>query len=507
MATALRPGEKDAILRSTFEAALFRFSGMPEPEFTDPLPGAELTWRDWVRRYCPHVCSAPFGARHERLWDWFEALQPGVRSRPRVDIWPRGGAKSSTAELCVARAAVRLSRRYCLYVSDTQAQADKHVSSIANLMERIGVGRAVNVYGHSKGWRHNELRTANGFNVTAFGLDAGARGVKLDNVRPDLIIFDDIDRLHDTELTIEKKEETITGTILPAGSVDAATLFLQNLMHRRSIFWKLANGKADFLHDREAVCMEPAVRNLTYESYLDPADGINRFRITGGEPTWLGQDLATCESQMNTWGPRAFLREAQHEVKAGDAYFFDISKIRIEDDPVIPVGAGQCRAWDLAATEGGGDWTSGPRLVLWGTYPSVRGVFIDWKRGQWASNKVRSIIPQTAEADGPGVKLRIPQDPGQAGKDQAEQLKEALKKYHPILKPVTGDKATRAKGLAEAVNAGNIAFKRAWWNADVLTVFEDFQEHCPPGQVDDDVDAAADAFNTLVHGVRSYEFT
>ena len=62
-------------------------------------------------------------------------------------------------------------------------------------MEKCGIERAVNKYGYSKGWNAQKLRTANGFNVLAFGLDTGARGVKLDNLRPDMIILDDIDEM------------------------------------------------------------------------------------------------------------------------------------------------------------------------------------------------------------------------------------------------------------------------------------------------------------------------
>lgn len=276
------------------------------------LEGAGLPWQDWLRRNFPHVTTAPFGARHLRLWEWFEALTPGEKPRARVEIWPRGGAKSSTVELAVTRLGVKLSRRFVLYVSGTQEQADAHVQTIGSLFERLGVGRALNVYGHSKGWRRNQLRTENGFNVAAFGLDASTRGMKLDEFRPDLIVLDDIDQRHDSEETTRKKRETITTTLLPAGSADCAVVFVQNKIHRNSLAAQLADGRADFLHDREPVCEEPAVRELRVDH--DP----NRqppFLVVGGEPTWEGQSLLTCQKQINEWGYAAFRREAQHEVE------------------------------------------------------------------------------------------------------------------------------------------------------------------------------------------------
>ena len=249
----------------------------------------------------------------EKTWDWFDVLQSGNRPRPRVEVWPRGGGKSSTGELGCVRVGIKLARRFVLYVCETQKQADGHVQAVSSLFEKLGVGRSVNQYGNSKGWKRDQLRTENGFNVSAIGLDTAARGVKLDEFRPDLIIFDDIDGRHDTAATVRKKKEIITENLLPAGSTDCAVLFLQNLIHCNSIVSQLVNGNAEFLYDREVPTVEKAVNNLAYELRAQP-DGTFRYIVTGGEPTWVGQDLQICEHQINTWGLPAFLRESQQEV-------------------------------------------------------------------------------------------------------------------------------------------------------------------------------------------------
>lgn len=279
-------------------------------------------WRSWLRKNFPSAVSAPFGERHERLWAWFEALRPGHQPKAaRVEIWPRGGAKSSTAELGVARVGMKKTRRFALYVSGTQGQANKHVQAIAHRFEVLGVPRAVNRYGNSLGWRIDMLRVANGFNVLALGLDAAARGIKLEDDRPDLIIFDDIDERHDSEATIKKKIETITDSIIPAGSSDVAILFVQNRIHSDSIVSQLADGRADFLLKRE-VFEEPAVRGLKIERVEDE-DGDLVYRVVAGEPTWEGQSIAIVEKQINDWGRSAFLREAQHETDGDDDGLWD----------------------------------------------------------------------------------------------------------------------------------------------------------------------------------------
>src|SRR3990172_8566421 len=92
-------------------------------------------WNAWLLECVPGFISAPFAERHINLWNWLTGLTPGVRPRPRVEIWPRGGAKSSTAEMGSAWICERLSRRVVLYVSGTQDQGDKHVQSIAGILE------------------------------------------------------------------------------------------------------------------------------------------------------------------------------------------------------------------------------------------------------------------------------------------------------------------------------------------------------------------------------------
>lgn len=274
-----------------------------------------LPWRAWTAAHFPRHTDKPFAPRHVRFWEWLTTLERGVRPRPRVEVWPRGGGKSATIELACAYIGAQPDpvRHYVLYVSETQTQANKHVQAIAANLERVGVRRAVNEYGASKGWRHEEIRTANGFNVTAFGLDSGMRGVKLDEFRPDIIIFDDIDGRHDTVDTTRKKIDVITTTVLPAGATDCAVIIVQNKIAMDSIVSQLCDGRADFLHDREPPTVEPAVRDLVYERVIEP-DGTPRYRITGGVATWEGQDLAICEQQLNEWGVGAFEREAQHNV-------------------------------------------------------------------------------------------------------------------------------------------------------------------------------------------------
>lgn len=273
-------------------------------------------WDQWLYTLFPKHFTAPFAKRHIEFWNWVDGIQAGVRPAPFVGVWGRGGAKSTNAEAAAIFLASKKVRKYCWYISSTQDKADQHVSNIGAMLEDSQVNkyypklsnRALNKFGNSKGWRRERLRTASGFTIDSLGLDTGARGAKVDEQRPDLIIIDDVDELFDTFKTTKKKMDTLAKSILPAGSIDCAVIFIQNLIHVDSIASRLVDGRADFLMDRIVSGPYPAVQNLVCEQ----RDG--KFVILSGTATWEGQNLATCQAQILQWGYSSFMTESQHEV-------------------------------------------------------------------------------------------------------------------------------------------------------------------------------------------------
>lgn len=273
-------------------------------------------WVTWLAVMAPKVCTAPFGAHHVEFWEWVwtiePVLPPGVVSA-FVAAWARGGAKSSSAEAAVQSLGARGRRRYALYVCDTQPRADDHVASVATLFESDEMAtfypdhadRAVGKFGNPKGWRRNRLHTQGGFIVDALGLDVATRGVKVEDARPDLIILDDVDGRHDTTRTTTKKLETITQGVLPAGDPgNTVVIFAQNVIHPNGVMARLIDGRADMLSSRILSGPIPALRNMT----------VNEHGEVDGEPTWEGQDVATCNAAIKVYGLRSFSRESQHDV-------------------------------------------------------------------------------------------------------------------------------------------------------------------------------------------------
>lgn len=296
------------------------------------------------------MVKAGFAAHHEEFWEWVWSIEGGdgyngaaLVAEALIAIFARGGGKSTNAELACVALGARRRRRYALYVSATQDQADKHIGSIGALLESKTLeehypalaDRAVGKFGSSKGWRRDRLTTRAGFVVDAIGLDTASRGIRFEEQRPDVIVLDDIDELHDTEAIVQKKIETLTDTLLPTGSHDVVVLGVQNLIHEDSIFAQLADGRATFLARRKVIGPIPALRHLRYHQ-----EGA-RTVIDGGEPTWEGQNLEVCQAQVDRSGIAAFDRESQHIVTrdAEEALWrrawIDATRVAPEDVPPL----------------------------------------------------------------------------------------------------------------------------------------------------------------------------
>lgn len=277
----------------------------------------QTAWRTWLSTMFSGYVRPPFATYHADFWEWLWAIEAGQSSRPFVAIWPRGFGKSTSIEVASAVVAARSTRTYTLYVCATQQQADDHVQNVAGLFESDSFSkmypqvsrRMIGKYGDSRGWRRNRLRTESGFTIDALGLDTAARGVKMDEDRPDLIIMDDIDDVLDSPGTVAKKITTLTKSIIPAGSENVAVLIGQNLIHEDGVVARLANGRADFLTDRIVSGPHPAITNLVTEVQKD-----GKTKITGGETTWPTMTIAKLQTKLNSMGITAFLAEEQHDV-------------------------------------------------------------------------------------------------------------------------------------------------------------------------------------------------
>jgi len=282
---------------------------------------AAETWESFLADHFPERLKHPLSKRHIRLWEWFARLSPGVDLPVRIEGWPRGGGKSTSVQDGIAWLATKGQIKFVLYVCGTQADAQMHLASIATRLEKLGLKKAEGMYGRSKGYNKSVIRCSNGFSIKAVGLDQAIRGVKLDDDRPQLIVFDDIDGLHDSEYITRQKEGTITKSIIPAASSEWCNfIFAQNPMIPNGVFSRLVDGRADYFGDRDIPTIEKAIQGLEYTSLRTPSGRVTH-KITKGVPTWEGQGIETCEKKMNgREGIQSFLTESQHEIYDGSQF-------------------------------------------------------------------------------------------------------------------------------------------------------------------------------------------
>lgn len=147
------------------------------------------------------------------------------------------------------------------------------------------------------------------------------------------------------------------------------------------------------------------------------------------------------------------------------------------------------RGWDLAATEGGGDYTVG---VLMGYHEGVTYI-CDVIRGQWGSAKVMNTIRAAGMSDGISVPQCIPQDPGSAGKSHKETMVNFLRGIWVEASPETGPKTTRIMPFVTQAEAGNVRIMLADWNSALINEMTAF----PNGKNDDIIDAISRGFSFM----------
>lgn len=190
--------------------------------------------------------------------------------------------------------------------------------------------------------------------------------------------------------------------------------------------------------------------------------------------------------------PRWFGQFQGVPIQAGDL-LFDTDKLRYCEPHEVPVLAQTVRGWDMAATEGGGDWTAGVNIAV--SRETGLPVFyvLDCVRGQWEPHNRNTKIRNTANQDGRMAEVIVPQDPGAAGVGEVRTFTQLLAGFNVTSERPSKDKETLASPFAAQVNGGNVVIVRGAWNREYIRELENF----PQGEHDDQIDASSTAFNKL----------
>ena len=315
----------------------------------------------------------------------------------------------------------------------------------------------------------------------AFGSMTGGRG--------DRVIIDDPHSV-DTAESDTQRQATVTTfrEAIPDRLNDMTTsaiVVIMQRLHENDVAGTIISLKLPYVHLNLPMEYDPARRCETKIGFVDP-------RTIEGELLFPERfPRAEIEGLKISKGSYAYSGQYQQRPAPRSGGMFQRGDFEIVD--AVPAGAKRCRAWDFAASKEkpgkSPDWTVGLRMAY------VDGVFYveDIDRGRWSPNEVNNHLKNNASQDGPFVTVRMPQDPGAAGKADAEHKVKLLAGYPVKVVSPTGDKSTRARPASAQAEAGNVKLVRGDWNAPFLDELCSF----PNGQHDDQVDAFADALNQL----------
>lgn len=209
---------------------------------------------------------------------------------------------------------------YCLYVSGTKDKVRGHALSIESLITLPSIKKYYPALaevqkgeqGQSKGWQRNFIYTAIGYVFHFVSLQEGVAGANVDNVRPTLIIPDDIDDRKNSPAVAEQRYQVFTREVIPTKQEGTLFFLAQNVINRWSIMYRILRQKVRVLTNRKNTKVVPAIRGLKTD--VRTVDGIVKDVIVAGEPTWPAYSLERAQQDIDAMTLEAFMAECQHEV-------------------------------------------------------------------------------------------------------------------------------------------------------------------------------------------------
>ncbi|PIU06980.1 MAG: terminase [Methylobacterium sp. CG08_land_8_20_14_0_20_71_15] len=340
--------------------------------------------------------------------------------------------------------------------------------------------------------RAGETSFANSGTGTREGVAFGS----LTSQRGDRLIIDDP---HSTETAESPAERATTTRRFREGATNrlndqerSAIVVVMQRLHEEDVSGTILKLGMEYVHLCLPMEFEAERRCRTRIGFSDP-------RSQDGElldPVRFPRE--TVEKLKRDMGSYAYAGQYQQRPAPREGGLFKphwFSKVR-----AAPAGCIWVRAWDLAASEQrpGTEpaYTAGLKM---GRATDGTLYIADVRRDRLSPGGVERLILNTAQQDGRACRVSLPQDPGQAGKSQAQYLVRQLAGFTARATPESGDKVTRAEPVSAQAEAGNIFLvgDGAWQDAFLEEV-----SNFPNGTFKDQVDAMSRAFDELANARR-----
>lgn len=485
------------------------------PEEREDLRLGNTTLTRWAQYYLPDFTFLPFGEVHARI----EAHADNHRA---AIMAPRGSAKSTLLGAANALRLAALGRKQFVVVISPEAEA--HLARILNQIvenDRLLLDyphlRPQNLVDLKKQRRRRrketqaEFNTVGGVTFIAKGPGAAIRGMVRDGKRPDHVILDDIESRESaanpdrTRKLIDWVRTDIAGLKGPGYASMSIHAIGTPLAHYTLIGTLVDewNGEIIPIHDRiTGENMWPA--GLGEDTLNQIRYGYWSYRTKKGE-VMLPHDTSEDDRPhyaafVHGIGERAYQQEYEmRPVEEGAADFqrawFVGKKISTNDLKSLTLSR-IVRAWDFAATEKTAkaidpDYTASVKL---GIDQYGRIIIMHAFQDRLSASKVERAVELSAQMDGNRTRTLVPQDPGQAGKAQAEHyITKVLAGHDARAVLQSGDKRTRWQPFSAQAEIGNVYYVDGDWNEMLI----DHLCLLPFGAHDDLGDAAGQAYIEL----------
>ncbi|PZT20689.1 terminase [Stenotrophomonas maltophilia] len=345
--------------------------------------------------------------------------------------------------------------------------------------------------------------TGNGFSeARPFSSMTGGRG---DRVK--------VDDPHSTETAESDAERKTAVRIFREGITDrlnditsSAMVIIMQRLHQQDVAAVAMELDLGFVHlnlpmefEAERVGKDGTKTGGPCRTYVDGTLFFEDPRTVDGELLFPERfPRAEVERLKRAKGSYAYAGQYQQRPTPRDGGTFKREWFEVVDAAPAISAARKVRRWDFGATDPKEKTSSDPDYTVGLLLGEIGGIYyvLDIVRGQESPAGVERMLKNTALQDGKAIKVRIPQDPGAAGKSNAAHQIKLLAGWDVKAALESGSKEVRATPVEAQAEAGNIKLVNGPWVAAFLEEIAEF----PNAKHDDQVDALSGAFAELVTG-------
>jgi hypothetical protein len=250
------------------------------------------------------------------IWAWMLSFVHKTRDFSQLAIGlPRGFGKTMLIKIFILYTILFTRKQFILIVCGTQTKANNIIADVIGMLNEKNIAKIFGDWKLGSEIDRQDLKKFGfrGRNIILMGAGAQSdiRGITLENVRPDVMIFDDIQTREDADSDVvsAKLETWMVGTAMKAKSPEGCLfIFIANMYPtKHSLLRKLKH-------------------NPTWTKFI--AGGI----LADGTSLWedlqpVAQLLKEFENDLAMGRPEVFYAEVLNDENASVNNFIDISKI------------------------------------------------------------------------------------------------------------------------------------------------------------------------------------